>query len=165
MSERPCFYQQASIQQGSTCDSLTKQFYLVHFSENSVKILLQIIKFRQIEKHYKYIIFYRNYNQPSNLLFLLIVFLFQSILATEWCGVNEPLQPVFIQLHQDQVIKVVAASKSDSRTIRLQAVEVAHSDNARSKTIRLRIPKEFDLVRIQIYQRSNTSIELYSSFS
>ncbi|XP_073475001.1 dual oxidase 1-like [Aquarana catesbeiana] len=69
--------------------------------------------------------------------------------ATEWYGADEPLQPVFVQLHPDQVIKVVAANKSDTRRIHLkaqQAVEITHSDNAGSKTLRIRIPKEYDLV-------------------
>ncbi|KAM5172929.1 dual oxidase 1-like isoform 2-T2 [Mantella aurantiaca] len=69
--------------------------------------------------------------------------------ATEWCGPDEPLQIVFVQLHADQVIKVLAADKSDARTIKLkaeQAVEVTHSDNARSNTVRIRMPKEYDLV-------------------
>lgn len=90
---------------------------------------------------------------------LYLLFLFKCILATEWCGADEPLQPVFVQLHPDQVIKVVAANKSDTRRIHLkaqQAVEITHSDNAGSKTLRIRIPKEYDLVRIQIFYQKHS---------
>ncbi|XP_072258371.1 dual oxidase 2-like [Pyxicephalus adspersus] len=73
----------------------------------------------------------------------------QGFQAIEWCGPDEPLQPVFVQLNPDHVIQVVAADKSDTRTIHLrnqQAVQVAISNNAGSKSLRIRIPKEYDLV-------------------
>ncbi|XP_056428537.1 dual oxidase 1-like isoform X2 [Hyla sarda] len=69
--------------------------------------------------------------------------------AMEWCGGDEPLQNVFIQLHQNKMIKVVDGKKSKTRTIKLQNqqnVEVTLSNNNGSKVTRVKIPKEYDLV-------------------
>ncbi|XP_069837963.1 dual oxidase 2-like isoform X3 [Dendropsophus ebraccatus] len=69
--------------------------------------------------------------------------------ASEWCGGNEPFQDVFIQLHQNHTIEVVDGKKSKTRTIKLQNrqnVEVTLSNNDGSRVVRIKIPKEYDLV-------------------
>ncbi|KAG9489487.1 hypothetical protein GDO78_005456 [Eleutherodactylus coqui] len=69
--------------------------------------------------------------------------------ASEWCGGDEPFQQVFIQLHPNQTIQVVDGKKTKNRTIKLQNqqnIEVTLSNNNGSKAVRVRIPKEYDLV-------------------
>ncbi|KAM9311860.1 dual oxidase 1-like [Gastrophryne carolinensis] len=73
----------------------------------------------------------------------------EGIPASEWSGHDEPLQPVYIQFKQDQIINVVSGKTAKTRTIDLrcqQPVHVSHSSNARSRLAQIKIPKEYDLV-------------------
>ncbi|XP_075064232.1 dual oxidase 1-like [Mixophyes fleayi] len=67
--------------------------------------------------------------------------------ASEWCGVEEPFQPIVIQLKEHQIINIVNGKKI--RTIefkRLQNVQATLSNNNGSRAVRIKIPKEYDLV-------------------
>ncbi|XP_063782342.1 dual oxidase 2-like [Pseudophryne corroboree] len=69
--------------------------------------------------------------------------------ASEWCGGDEQFQPIFIQFHQNQIIKVVDGKNIKNRTINfnsLQNVEVTLSNSDGNRAARIKIPKEYDLV-------------------
>lgn len=77
--------------------------------------------------------------------------LIQSLLppALEWHGFKTESSLVYIQLNEDKVIKVLDGKLAVVRSITLrsqQKVETIMSHNRGSRTILLKIPKEYDLV-------------------
>ncbi|KAM4675956.1 dual oxidase 1-like [Discoglossus pictus] len=76
-------------------------------------------------------------------------FVAEGFQASEWHGQKEPIQPVSIQLHPNQILKVVKARQTETRTINLKKmakVEVILSNTDGSKAALIKIPKEYDLV-------------------
>ncbi|OCT87022.1 hypothetical protein XELAEV_18020714mg [Xenopus laevis] len=69
--------------------------------------------------------------------------------ASEWCGYKEPSQDVIVQIHQNQILKVLDYSKKKPRVVNLYKhpnVKVVLSNSDGNKTALIKIPKEYDLV-------------------
>ncbi|XP_077174273.1 dual oxidase 2 [Paroedura picta] len=73
----------------------------------------------------------------------------EGISAFEWQDPKTSTTQIYLQLHEDKVIKVLDSKLAVSRSINLksqQQVETILSNNKGSKTLLLKIPKEYDLV-------------------
>ncbi|XP_042331568.1 dual oxidase 2 [Sceloporus undulatus] len=73
----------------------------------------------------------------------------EGIQAFEWQDTKTPSCPVYLQLHEGRLIKVLDSKLSVLRTITLksqQPVETVLSNNKGNKSLLLKIPKEYDLV-------------------
>ncbi|XP_041442661.1 dual oxidase 1 isoform X2 [Xenopus laevis] len=73
----------------------------------------------------------------------------EGIPAQEWQGPKEPICSVILQIDPQNVIKVLDSRCAIRRTITLQSqknVIVIQSNNHGSKTLLIKIPKEYDLV-------------------
>ncbi|XP_062998433.1 dual oxidase 2 [Elgaria multicarinata webbii] len=73
----------------------------------------------------------------------------EGIQAFEWQDPKAPSSPVYLQLHEDKVIKVLDCKLAVLRSITLKSqehVETFLSYNKGCKTLLLKIPKEYDLV-------------------
>ncbi|KAM4748977.1 dual oxidase 1-like [Rhinophrynus dorsalis] len=85
--------------------------------------------------------------------------------ACEWCGPDEPSQDVLIQLHPNQILKVLDARMTKTRIINLKKqskVEVVLSNNDGNKAVLIKIPKEYDLVLLFKQNRDrNTFIQQF----
>ncbi|XP_075432016.1 dual oxidase 1-like isoform X2 [Ascaphus truei] len=73
----------------------------------------------------------------------------EGVAAEEWQGPKEPTCHVLLQLHPQQVIKVLDSRCTVTRTINLQnhnQVIVIQSNNRGCKTLLVKVPKEYDLL-------------------
>ncbi|XP_063786038.1 dual oxidase 1-like [Pseudophryne corroboree] len=73
----------------------------------------------------------------------------EGIEAQEWQGRNEPLSAVLLQIHPQQVIKLLDSRCTVIRTISLQnhrTFTVIQSNNHGCKTLLFKVPKEYDMV-------------------
>ncbi|KAM8973226.1 dual oxidase 1-like [Pelodytes ibericus] len=69
--------------------------------------------------------------------------------ASEWCGPGEVNEHVLIQFHPNQILTVVGNRQTKPRVINLQnqqSVDVVLSNNDGNRAVRIKIPKEYDLV-------------------
>ncbi|OCT89499.1 dual oxidase 2 [Xenopus laevis] len=69
--------------------------------------------------------------------------------ASEWCGYKEPSQDVIVQLHPNQILKVLDYSKKKPKVVNLHKhpnVKVVLSNSDGNRTALIKIPKEYDLV-------------------
>lgn len=72
----------------------------------------------------------------------------EGIAAQEWQGPNEPICPVLLQIHSQQVIRILDSRFAVMRTINLQnhQFNVIQSNNHGCRTLLIKVPNEYDTV-------------------